>query len=345
MVKKITMRDVAKEADVALSTVSQVFNNKQNVSDVTRQRVLDTARRMGYSKRNVNTLGNSTISTVGLLTRIEADGASMLTNPFFSEIIVSIERECRRNNLNLMYANIEVDENGRTRNMPPMLLGDVVDGVIVLGAFLQETITDIYHRAGQNIVLIDSYTPSEIAFDSILIDNRQGAACAVNHLIENGHRKIGLLGSHEDDYPSIIQRRESYIHTLARHGIHDLYIEESSLNYDVAYDATLRLMTKHPDITAIFTCNDQIAINSVIPALDSLGYSVPDDISIIGIDNIEAAQTHTPPLTTIHIDRELMGELGVQRIIEQADNPNRSPVKSIVATRLVERDTVKKLVD
>ena len=208
MAKKVTMRDIAREAEVALSTVSQVINNKPNVSADTRRRVLEVARQLGYSKNGFNTaLHNSAISTIGLLTRSDPDGSTMLTNTFFAKIIVSIERECQRNSLNLMYANIEVDEHGRARNMPPMLLDNLVDGVIIVVAFLEETITDIYNRANRNITLVDGYTPDEVPFDSILIDNRQGATLAVSHLINNGHTKIGLIGSNINDYPSLAQRR------------------------------------------------------------------------------------------------------------------------------------------
>jgi len=346
MVKKVTMRDVAKQADVALSTVSQVFNNKPNVSSETRQRVLDAAQLLGYSKTNSSNNGHfPEFSTIGLLTSTSPDGISMLTNTFFSQIVVSIERECRRNHLNLMYANVEVDEKGRTQGMPPMLADNLVDGVIIVGAFLPETITHIYESAGTNIVLIDGYTPEEIAFDSILIDNHQGASCAVSHLIENGHRKIGLIGSNVNDYPSIAQRREAYIQTLERHGIRETFIEESSIQYATAYEATYRLMEKHPEITAIFACNDETAVKAVMAVLQNLGYSVPDDISVIGFDNTDVATQSNPALTTMHVDRELMGILGVQRLIEKSKNSELTPMKSLISTKLVVRDSVKRLVD
>ena len=340
------MRDVAREAEVALSTVSQVFNNRPNVSPDTRQHVLEVARRLRYSKDGYPAaLNNSTISTIGLLTGNLYDGSSMLTNTFYSQIIVSIERECRRNNLNLMYANIELFDNLRTRDLPPMLSDELIDGVIVVGAFIEEAIRDIYNHTRNNLILIDGYTSDDAAFNSILIDNGQGASSAVSHLIEQGHRKIGLIGSNANDYPSLAQRREAYIRTLAWHGIDEIYIEDSNLHFDVAYDATIRLMQKHPYLTAIFACNDEIAMRSVIPALQSLGYCVPDDISIIGFDDTVIATSTEPELTTIHIDRELMGILGVQRLIELAENPGRSPVKTVVSTRLIKRDTVKRIAD
>jgi LacI family transcriptional regulator len=240
-----------------------------------------------------------------------------------------------------MFASINVDDNGRNHNLPPMLLDEMVDGVIVVGAFLEETICDIYHRARRNIVLIDGYTHSEVAFESLLIDNIQGASMAVSHLIEHGHRKIGLIGSNQNDYPSIAERREAYIRTLARYGIHETFIEESNLQFPVAYDATLRLMQRHPDITAIFACNDLIAVNSVMVALRQLGYRVPEDVSVVGFDDTSIATESSPPLTTVRVDRELMGIMGVQRLMERAANPERSPVKLMVSTRLIKRDSVR----
>lgn len=344
MAKKVTMRDVAREADVAVSTVSQVLNNKPNVSVDTRQHVLEVAKKMGYAKDGLlNKFYASSVSTIGLVTGSLVNGDSMLTNTFFSEIIVNVERECQRNNVNLMYANIELDEHGHAHNMPPMLLNGLVDGAIVVGAFLEETLTDIYTRSGNNLILIDGYTSEKVAIDSVLIDNLQGATIAVTHLIENGHRKIGLIGSNIDDYPGLAQRREAYCRTLKRYNIEETFIEESNLQSPVAYDATIRLMTKYPDITAIFSCNDEIAAKSVMVALQQLNYKVPEDVSIIGFDDTDIASKSNPALTTIHVDRELMGIMGVRQLIERAKNPERSPIKTVVSTRLILRDSVKQL--
>ncbi len=344
MKKKVTMRDIAKQADVALSTVSQVLNNKSNVAVETRQHVLEVANQLGYTKPRFAT-HHTALSTIGLLTKLDPGGEPMLANPFYSQIIISLEQECQRNNLHLMYANVETDDMGRISSMPPMLLDEVVDGVIVVGGFLEESLTDISQRAGRNIVLLDGYTSDIVAMDSVLIDNYQGAALAVSHLIEQGHRNIGLIGSNDNSYPSIFERRESYIRTLHQYGIKNTFIEESNLHVSVAYEATIRLMQRHPDITAIFACNDSIAVLAVVPALQSLNLSVPADVSVIGFDDIEISRKASLPLTTIHVDRELIGRMGVQKVIERATNPERSATKSLVSTYLVERDSVQSVED
>lgn len=344
MAKDVTLRDVAKLADVALSTVSQVLNNKPNVSPETRERVLAAATALGYRQRvTVDSPFVPQLTTVGLLTK-RRDNDPLVVNPFYSHIIAGVEHECQRHNINLMYANVEVDERNYTRNWPAMLLNDVVDGVIVVGAFLEETITDISRRTGRNIVLVDAYTSDESVFDGVLIDNFHGAATAVNHLIENGHRHIGLIGSNPLSYPSVIERRRGYQVTLAGHGITTQYIEDGTLERPDAFESTIRLLRRHPEITAIFACNDNTAIGAM-NAARQLGYAVPHDISIVGFDNIDLAQEVMPPLTTIHVDKVLMGTMAMRLLRDRANDPERLAIKTVVTTHLIARESVRNIRD
>src|SRR5690606_2818628 len=114
-------------------------------------------------------------------------------------------------------------------------------------------------------------------FDSVLIDNFQGAYTAVSHLVENGHQKIGLIGSQPDAYPSIQEREQGYRAALFANGIQEAFIESSPLLRDEAFDATLRLMNDHPEITAIFASNDTMALG-VYGALREMNLSIPDDV-------------------------------------------------------------------
>ncbi|HEX2618716.1 MAG TPA: LacI family DNA-binding transcriptional regulator, partial [Phototrophicaceae bacterium] len=250
MGKRPTLRDIAKHADVALSTVSQVLNNKPGVSPEMRHRVFAVATDLGYRSRISSEFPLSAeIKTIGLLTKRHNDDA-LTINPFYSPIIAGAEAECRRHNIGLMYANIEVDDHNHALNLPSMLLEGRVDGVIVLGAFLEETLVHISNRARQ-IVLVDAYTADGDEFDSVLVDNLHGATKAVNHLIAAGHRAIGLIGSDPDSYPSIMERRQGYLTALARHDLKP-YIEDSILERPNAYEATRQLMARAPEITAIF---------------------------------------------------------------------------------------------
>ncbi|MBZ0288216.1 MAG: LacI family transcriptional regulator, partial [Anaerolineae bacterium] len=180
MQKKATLRDIAQYADVALSTVSQVINNKPGVSPEMRHRVLAAAFELGYRSRfSSESPLSAELKTIGLLTK-RRNGDALAINPFYSHIIAGAEAECRRYNIGLMYANIDVDEHNHAVNLPSMLLEERVDGVIVLGAFLEETLGHISTRASQ-IVLVDAYSDNGDEFDRVLVDNVSGATKAVKH--------------------------------------------------------------------------------------------------------------------------------------------------------------------
>ncbi len=343
MTKKVTLRDIAREANVSLSTVSQVLNNRPNVAPQTRQHVIKVADGLGYRQKvEVSSTISSEISTIGLLTRSTKGEAPLIVNPFYSQIIAGAENECRRHGINLMYANIEVDDRKHAINFPAMLLDEIVDGVIVVGAFLEETLIDISRRANSNVILVDAYTSDETAFDSVLIDNVTGAYNAVNYLIQNGHCHIGLIGSEPDTYPSILERRLGYISALRNYGIKDTYIVDSKLLRADGFSATIRLLKTNPQITAIFACNDTVAIG-VMNAVREMGLSVPEDISVIGFDDIALAQEVMPPLTTMHVDTFFMGAMALRHLRDRVEYPNRPVLKTHVSAQLIERGSCRNI--
>ena len=136
MAKKPTLRDIAQQADVALSTVSQVLNNKPGVSMELRKHVLGVASELGYRQKiTIDAPLASQLEVVGILTK-RNNSEPLEVNPFYSYVIAGAERECQRHNISLMYANVEVDEFNRALSLPAMLLDQRVDGVIILGTFL-----------------------------------------------------------------------------------------------------------------------------------------------------------------------------------------------------------------
>jgi LacI family transcriptional regulator len=341
MRKNPTMREIAAKANVALSTVSQVLNNRANVALETRERVLQAASELGYRSRVVTGSPLVTpLATVGLITR-RHNQERLIVNPFYSYIIAGVERECQRQHVNLMYANVEVDERNHASSLPGMLLDELVDGVIIVGAFVEESIADISRRIRHNIVLVDAYTSKE-AFDSVLIDNFDGAVSAVDHLLEQGHRHIGLIGSNPDSYPSILERRRGYGAALAARGLDPAYIEDGVHSRQSAYEAAERLLRRCPAITAVFACNDECAFG-VMNAARDLGYRLPDDLSVIGFDDIDLAQEVTPALTTIHVDKALMGTMALRLLRDRAGDPERAAISAVINTQLIVRESVRKI--
>ncbi|HEX2621407.1 MAG TPA: LacI family DNA-binding transcriptional regulator, partial [Phototrophicaceae bacterium] len=203
----VTLRDVAKQAGVSLGTASQALNNRPNVSPDTRARVLEIAASLGYQvATRVPVIDNQQLSVIGMLVK-QAGTEPPVMNPFYSYVLSGVERECQRQNLSLMYARLPVDQLNRPVSYPPMLTNKQIDGLLVVGAFLEDTIEQIREMANKPIVLVDAYVPGQF-FDSVVIDNINGAYKAVSYLIDQGHRHIGLVGSTPDAYPSIRERRK-----------------------------------------------------------------------------------------------------------------------------------------
>ncbi len=336
--EKATLRDVAQLAGVSLGTASNVLNNRVNVSEEARAKVVTAATTLGYRHQvRLMPSGQRGLSVIGTIGKID-NGEVMTTNPFYSHVLTGVERECQRHNLSLMIANIEVDAMNRPASMPPMLMDKQVDGVLVIGTFLRDTIQLIGRQVDKPVILIDAYAPGS-RFDSVLTDNINGAYTAVDYLIKQGHRRIGLIGSGPDGYPSIRERRKGYLRALKHHKISQTYIEDGLLTRETGYHATIALLRRSPEVTAIFACNDEVSLG-VMSAARDMGLDVPRDLSVVGFDDIDLAQQLNPQLTTMRVDKMLLGILAVRQLKQRSDNPDYPAITTLVSTRLMVRDTV-----
>lgn len=330
-----TLRDVAQLAGVSLGTASHALNNRANVLPETRERVLQAATSLGYKQKESNGKSNG-LAVIGMLTKHDF-GAPVDINPFFSHIQLGVESECRTRDISLMYANIEVDSSNHPMVWPRMVTDGHVDGLIVVGAYIDELVEGLRRKLNKPIVLVDSYAPA-YGFDSVLIDNAFGARAAALHLLANGHRHLALLGSNPQSPPDILERRHSFIEAVRSNGAH-VHVEDIRMSRDECYAATLRLLQQKPQITAFFSCNDDSAIG-VVNAVHDFGLEVPRDVSIIGFDDIDLAAEIKPALTTIHVPKLWLGRLGVQRLVERAQHGDQPPLSITVSTYLVERESV-----
>lgn len=334
-----TLRDVAKLAGVSLGTASQAINNKPNVSPEKRAKVLEAATALGYQPTiRASTADIPRLSVLGMLVKQDENNSATL-NPFYSYVLAGVERECQRQKLSLMYANFPVDEKQQPVSFPPMLLHSQIDGLLVVGAFLQTTIEQIQEVADKPIVLVDAYAPGD-PFDSVLTDNVNGAYNAVQYLIRQGHRRIGLVGSTPESHPSIRERRKGYTRALKHHYLDQaVYIEDSALTGEGGYEAAIRLLTRAPEVSAIFACNDNVA-SGVLNAARDLKLNVPAALSVIGFDDIDLAQEVRPALTTVRVDKVMMGVVAVRQLLDRATDVSRPAMTTLLSTQLVIRESV-----
>jgi LacI family transcriptional regulator len=342
MANGVRLQDVADLAGVSIGTASQALNNRPGVAAETRIRVVDAARTLGYpmDAPNVDVV-NGGFEVIGMLVKHDVVLPPEV-NPFYAYVQAGVERACRERKINLMYANVEVDASNRPVAWPTMITEQRIDGLILVGTFIEDTVDKFKRRTDVPIVLVDSYAPG-LPYDSVVIDNAPGASSAVAHLIERGHRHIALIGSNEASPPSILERRHGYLQTLEAHHISDVYIEpSSSVTKESGYTATKALLARAPKVTALFACNDLAALGALNAARD-MGISVPEQLSIVGFDNIDLAREVAPPLTTIHVYKTWLGSLGVRQLVDRVRNPDQPKVSITVATALVERASVRTL--
>lgn len=332
-----TLRDIANAAGVSLATVSAALNGRSGVSPQTRTRVLDIAASLGYEIKNKKQDVEPTeLRVIGFLVKHDLDmvrGA----NPFYSHVQFGANNFCQRHNISLMVATMDVDISNHPLSWPAMINQNQIDGLIMAGAFIDESVEIIKRKSDFPIVLVDSYS-STLNCDSILTDNIGGAKKAVQYLVQNGHKRIGLAGWNPASPPSIQLRRQGYMQVLNAYGL-EPFIVETELSRAGGRKAASKLLASDREVTALFCCNDETAIGA-IGAIREMGLSVPGDVSIVGFDNIDLAAEISPALTTVHVHKSWMGALGVQALIERVRHPDKPQTTVVVSADLVIRESV-----
>jgi LacI family transcriptional regulator len=342
MPAQITLADIARKSKFSVATVSLVLRDKPGISPETRGRVLAAARGLGYLRaadhasvtvpRQYGRLRN-----VGVILKAEP-GIKPQSSPFYSHVLAGIEAACRQSKINLLYATLPVDKDNIPLEMPHLLSESQADGFLLMGAFVDETLFRLLGDSSRPVVLVDAY--ADVArYDSVVSDNLNGAYQATSALIARGHRHIGLVGGHSQAYPSLRERREGYLQALRAHGVSDTYAAPCTLDDQSAMEAATSLLREHPQITALMGVNDAVAIAS-LRAVQALGRRVPQDLSIMGFDDIDLAQHVTPTLTTMHVDKSAMGRLAMLLLSYRFESPESECVTAVLRPRLIERASV-----
>jgi LacI family transcriptional regulator len=337
--KRVTLSDIAEKSDVSLTTVSLVLRNKagSGIPSETRQRVLKTARDLGYRIKSPLE-ARQAVNQIGILLRTREDDLP-LANPFYSMIFAGIEAACRQNRFNLLSATLPVNDDNYPLEIPRLLDGAHIDGLLLVGTFVDRTLDHLLGAKSMPTVLVDAYSEST-AYDAVVTDNYQGAYQAIAYLLEHGHRHIGIVGSLPNAYPSICERRRAYLEALQEHDIATTYFADCHLRREEAFAATTHLLQQCPQITALFGVNDDMAIVAM-RAAQTLGKQVPHDVSVIGFDDIDLAHLTIPALTTMQVDKLSLGRTAVQTLIKRVQGPESPRVTVALSTRLIERHSVR----
>jgi LacI family transcriptional regulator len=347
----ITARDVARRADVSAGTVSRVFNNYNNVSEEIRQRVLKAAADLGYPGpyRQSTTHQNSArlLKEVGFLYSSSIEETPATLDPYWAPIFHGVESESRHSNIKVIYRTVtDIRHNLQqlTRALYEMRLG----GALLVGQFEADAISAI-QATGTPVVLVDNYVEEMVqAVDVVLADNFQGARLAMDHLFELGHRRIAFIAGPAT--PGIrpfykiyatYQRWVSYCMSFLDRGLafDPTLVEPGNLTLDGGYLACQRLLARQADFTAIF-CADDITAIGAMKALREARCHIPEEVSIIGFDDIDTGRHVTPALSTIRVNAEDLGATALRTLITRIANPSTPCVTIQLGAELVQRASV-----
>ena len=315
MPNRVTMADVAREADVSLMTVSRVINNKGDVSSTTRQRVLEVIEQLGYRPSSIaRGLATHRTRTLGLV-------IPDVANPFFSDVARGAEHVAYAEGYNVFLCNTEEDPQ-RELAVLQSLEEKRVDGVVLCSSRLDDDELHTVVTRHPAVVLVNRRIEPASEDDGIgivVLEDAAGGRIATQHLLDSGHRAIGLLAGPPASRSGRL-RAEGYRTALAAAHLpyNPTWVIPCPASVDGGHETARNLLTAEPGLTALFCYNDLVAVGA-LQACTDLGRRVPGDLAIVGFDDILLAALVTPPLTTCRVPRYDLGAQAMQLLLNQID--------------------------
>ncbi|MCJ7738716.1 MAG: LacI family transcriptional regulator [Anaerolineae bacterium] len=326
-----TMRDVAERAGVSISTVSHVVNETRPVSDELRGRVLAAIEVLGYQPNTLaRGLRRGQTHTIGM---IVPDSA----NPFFAEVGRGVEDASFEYGYSVILCNSDGDLD-KELMYTRVLAEKRVDGIILVAAGVSTEHIRAMQAQRMPLVVVDRDIP-DVAVDSVLTDNARGGELATRHLLGLGHRRIGCIAGPSDVTPSA-DRVTGYRRVLKEFGlpVDECLIVKGDFQCESGYQATYSLLTMDNPPTAIFACNDMMAIGAICEAFE-LGWQVPDEVSVVGFDDVRLASLTNPPLTTVAQPKYEMGTVVTKLLIERMRDLDRPARRRVLDVSILVRQS------
>ena len=320
---------MASKAGVSFQTAGKVLNGKGSASAQTRERILDAAKTLGYVP---NALARSLVTrstcTIGIV-------ASDLSDAELARFVVGAEREARRRGHAVLIGSI--DRNGAdAERYLRMLLERRVDGILTAAPQMERN-TRIGELLGGSVPVVSIHRIPGGDIPLVGSDHVKTALLATRHLLRLGHRRIGTVtGTRNRQVTSM--RLKGYERALEEVDIpyDPALVESGDWKADEAYSATLRLLDRAPDITAVYAQNDLMALG-VMSALYGRGLSVPDDVAVVGCDDIPMAVHAIPPLTTVHVPFYETGQAAVRLLLDIIAGRTERPRRVLLPVHIVRR--------
>jgi LacI family transcriptional regulator len=326
----ITIKDIARESGVNISTVSRALNDAYGVHQETRGHVLAVAAHLNYHPNRVaRGLKTRRSHTLALI-------VSDIRNPFFAEVARGAEDAAREGGCDLVLCNSDLDPRKQMEYVAS-LLEKQVDGILMNSvANLSRKQQDQLAASGVPIVLLNR-SAARKSFSTVCADNEAGGVMAAQYLLRLGHQNIAHLTGPRR-HGSLTDRARGFLRVLkATNPLRRLTVLHGENSFLGGYTLAHKLLQQQPEVSAIFAANDLMAFGAIRAMLE-LGRRVPEDISLLGFDNVELAGVVHPPLTTIHQPKYDMGRAAVETLLRLSRNKDK-PVHEhlLLGVELIER--------
>ncbi len=337
----IKIKEIAKKANVSIATVSMALNNKEGISKKTKDKIMKIVNESGYSATLIK---NSDLKNKGniQLTIYKKHSKVLADTPFFQALIEGIESKSRHNGYNLIINYIS-SNSLNIEDVKASLKENEISGMLILATEMEEKDLLYFSNLDIPIMVLDAYFLG-IPADYVVINNVSGGYLGTHYLMDCGHTQIGYLKS---SYPikNFNERYEGYLKALneKKLNVNPDFVVELSPSMEGAYED----MIKHLNIsqklpTAFFSDNDLIAFGAM-KAFKEKGINIPEDISIVGFDDMPFCTMIDPPLTTISVNKKTFGKLAVEKLLLSIKNKLDYTSKTTLDVTLIKRNSVKNL--
>jgi LacI family transcriptional regulator len=336
MGKKANIYDIADNAGVSAAAVSYVLNGKRKVSEKTKKKILKTMDEMNFAPSTAAiSLSTGKSKLIGLCLPL-TEPNSFAENPFYMEFIGSFQEEANKRKYDVVIGTIRTAEE-----FERWMVSRRFDALVIFG-FYPKPIFKAIKKRNIPTVLVDVYAENIYDFSTIRVNDERGSYLATDYLIKKGHHKIGFIGGLIKRSVLDQKRFLGYQKAMgeARYPVDPQNIFDTNTTFDGGYSCAEKVIERLPYMTALVCDADIIAIG-LMRRFNELGHTVPNDLSIVGFDDIKPSTYIYPPLTTIHQDITEKGLVSAQTLFAAIEGKITTPKTIIIEPTLVERSTVK----
>ena len=327
------IEEVAKLSGVSRSTVSRVINNDPNVKESTRARVKEVIRKVNYRPNSVaRGLASGRTRIIGLV--LPTAQSSLFTDPYYPRLIQGITAVCNARDYSVMLwlTNPEQEQS----KIHQLVSDSLLDGMVIASYLIDDPILEALTKAGLPFLLIGRH-PTRTDLSYLDADNLQGAREAVVHLLRLGRSRVATITGPKNMIAGI-DRREGYERAFRERGMSPdpALMVEGDFSESGGYTSMMRLIPQNPD--AVFVASDTMAVGA-LRALRESGKRIPEDVAVVGFDDIPSAAHMDPPLTTVRQSIQGMGQLAAETLIQIVNEGTAPPHRLVLPTELVIRSS------